>query len=242
MNECRECGVIVEDGLDACPLCGAPVTDEARERAASIEPGDVLLKPPASLDPEVRETVRGAKIWLFEMVTIVAFTAGMILFATDIASGFQLTWSLTPLAAIGFVYLFTVAIILFIRRPVILLASEALNVALLLLALDVLVGQERWILALGLPITVLVAVLTGVSVAAIVKLRLNALQAVAVVFLAAGICVVGIEFVINRAQGELLVSWSLIAFACTLSVFAVLMFINRRLREHHSEFRKIFHL
>lgn len=242
MNECKDCGVIIEEGLDECPLCGAPVSDEARERAADADPSDVLRMPPASLDPEVRETVRSAKIWLFETITIVAFTAGIIVFAADFATGFELSWSLTPLAAIGFVYLFTVAIITFIRRPMILLISETLVIALLLLVLDFLVGEESWFLTLGLPMTVLVAVLTGVTVASIVKLRLNLLQTVGVVFLVSGFCAVGIEFLINRARGELLVSWSLIAFACALSVFLVLIFINRRLQERHSEFRKIFHL
>lgn len=242
MNECTECGVLVEDDLEECPLCGTPISGEARDRASGADPTDALRRPPESLDPEARETVRSAKIWLFEMATIVAFTAGIIVLAADLATGFELSWSLTPLSAIGFVYLFTVAIIAFIRRPVFLLAAETLIVALFLLALNFLVGEERWFLALGLPITLLVASLAGATVGSIVKLRLNPVQTIAVVFLATGFCVVGIEFLINRAGNELLVSWSMIAFACALSVFALLIFVNKRLQEHHAEFRKIFHL
>jgi len=243
MNKCDNCGVLVEDGLDECPLCGEPVTEKSRqEREAAIERENVL-RPGAEVPPENEETVRSAKIWLFEMVSLVAFTAGIIIFAADFASGFELDWSLYPLLAIGFVYLSVSAMIGFGHNPTILLVVQTVIVAGFLLLLDLLIAEGGWFFPLALPITVLVAILIGASSLVISKLRLNALQGVAVVFLASGIGSVGLDFIINRARdSETVVSWSLIAFACTLSVFVLILFINKRLRERHSEFRKIFHL
>lgn len=243
MTKCKNCGVMIEDGLDECPLCGEPVTEEARRQKETQQEKENALKPGTSVEPENESTVRSAKIWLFEMVSLVAFTAGIVIFAADFAFDFTLSWSLYPLLAIGFVYLFTAAIIGFVRSPAVLLSVETAIVAGFLLLLDLLIGQRAWFLELGLPITLLVAVMTGLVAVVVIRLRLNALQGVAVGLLGTGILVVGIEFVINRARSaDLLVSWSLIAFACTLSLFFLILFINKRLRERHAEFKKIFHI
>jgi len=242
MNKCASCGVLVEDGIDECPLCGEPVTEKRRrEREAATERENVL-RPGAEVPPEDEETVRSAKIWLFEMVWLVAFTAGIIIFAADFASGFELGWSLYPLLAIGFVYLFVSAMIGFSRTPGLLIVVQTAVVAGFLLVLDVLV-DGGWFVSLALPIALLVAILIGASILAISKFHLNALQGVAVVFLASGFGSVGLELIITTArESQTLVSWSLIAFACTLSVFVLILFINKRLKERHAEFRKIFHL
>ncbi|MFP4113545.1 MAG: DUF6320 domain-containing protein [Spirochaetota bacterium] len=243
MKKCTKCGVMIEDNLDECPLCGEPVTEERRKQRQDDEYRDNVLRPGTEIDAENEKTVRGAKIWLFEMTSLVAFTAAIVIFAADFAFGFTLTWSTYPLLAIVFVYLLTAAIIALIRRPAWLFAVETVVVVGFLFLLDLLVGDTEWFLPIGLPVTILVALLAGGSGAAIVKLNLNALQSLAVVFLASGFFVVGLELVLNYAlHDELLVSWSLIAFACTLSLFVVVLFINKRLRERHSEYKKIFHI
>lgn len=243
MTKCKNCGVMIEDGLQECPLCGEPVTEEARRQKESEQDRENALRPGATVTPEDEHTVRSAKIWLFEMVSLVAFTAGIVIFAADFAFDFALSWSLYPLLAIGFVYLFAAGFIAFVRTPAALLLVETAIVAGFLLLLDLLIGEQKWFLELALPITLLVAAVTGVVALIVSRLRLNALQGVAVGVLGAGLFVVGLELVINRARsGELLVSWSLIAIACALSLFVLILFINKRLREHHAEFKKIFHI
>ena len=135
------------------------------------------------------------------------------------------------------------AIIALIRHPGVLLAAETAVVVGFLLLLSLLTGGGSWFFAIALPITLLIAVLIGISALAMVKLNLSTLQKVAVVFLASGFFVVGLELVINTAlHDQFVVSWSLIAFACTLSLFFLILFINRRLRERHAEYKKIFHI
>ncbi|MFW6214257.1 MAG: DUF6320 domain-containing protein, partial [Spirochaetota bacterium] len=171
------------------------------------------------------------------------FTAAIVIFAADFAFGFTLEWSVVPLLAIGFFYLAMIAIIGFHRVPILLLVVETGVVAGFLLLLDVVLPEATWFLSIALPVTLLLALVSGVAAAAIARLKLRPLQAIAVAFLASGFFVVGLEFILNLALfDELLVSWSLIAFACTLSVFFLILFINRRLRERHAEYRKVFHL
>lgn len=242
MKTCSNCGVQVEDELDECPLCGEPITEEKRRERRRREERENLLRPGAEAEPSER-TVRGAKIWLFEMVSLVAFTAAIIVFATDFAYEFSLSWSPVPLLAIGFVYLFVASIIGLVRHPTALLVVDTLLVAAFLLALDLLIGSDRWFLSLALPITLLIGLITGVAAGIAVKLHLNTLQTVAVVFLASGVFVMGLELIVSRAiTGSPIVSWSIIAFACALSLFFLILFINKRLRERHAEYRKIFHV
>ena len=241
MNVCKECGVRVDDGIEACPLCGSSLrepsggnTDEEMLRQ-SLFGGE----PPS--DPQVRRVVRDARIWLLETASLIAFTAGIIVFAADFAFGFSLSWSQYPLLAIGFVYLLTVAILGLGRRWPWLLAVQVVIIALFMTVLSLLLGSAA-LLAIAVPITICLGVLIGATAAAIAHLRLNIVQATAAVFLSSGFGVVAIELIITRAKGQLLASWSLIAFACTLSLFVLMLFIDRRVRERHAEFRKIFHL
>lgn len=243
MKKCRNCGVMIEDGLEECPLCGEPVTEERRQRQKTDEERQNVLRAGARIETEREETRRSAKIWLFQMVSLVAFTAAIIIFAADIASDFSLSWSVYPLLVIGFVYLFTAALIGFARFRGVLLVVETILVVGFLLLLGLLIGETQWFVSLGLPITVLAAVLIGACAVTIVRLKLNVLQSIAVVVLASGFFVVGLEFVLNVVlEDEIVVSWSLIAFACTLSVFFLTLFINKQLRERHAEFKKIFHI
>ncbi len=240
MNECSQCKVRIEDGIDECPLCGLPVAKEGDQDQAARP--NAFLRPESELTPETQRTVRSAKIWLFEMLSLIAFTTGIIVFAVDFAYGFALSWSILPLIAIGFVYAAAVVVIALLHRPSLILVAEIAVIAGFLLALNSVVGEQSWFLDLGLPITLLTGTLIGLVAAVVRKLRLNVIQAIATGTLAAGLEVVGIEFVMNRARGELMVSWSLIAFACTLSAFFLILFINRQLRGRHAEFRRIFHL
>jgi hypothetical protein len=243
MRACKTCGVQVEDKLDVCPLCGEPVSEQRRYERMSEERTQNVLQAGARIESESERTVRGAKIWLFEMVSLVAFTAGIVIFAADFSSGFALEWSLIPLLAIVSLYVAVSAIIAFHRHLVLLLIVETAVVAGFLMVLSTLVEEANWFLTIALPVTLLVALVSGLAATTVARLKLNALQAVAVTFLGSGFFVVGLEFILNYAMGgDFLVSWSLIAFACTLSLFVLILFINKRLKEHHAEFRKIFHI
>ena len=247
MKRCDSCDVFVESG-DECPLCGASLinssgeiddtTTPPRATAAAVAPRVTTTDD----EPDDPTTVRSARIWVFEMLSLVAFITGIIVLASDFAFGFVVTWSRYPLLAIGFVYLFVTAIIGFINAPLLLLVSETAVISLFLLGLDLMLPGD-WFMSYAFPVTILVSIVTGIVVATSASAKLNRLQTLSVITLGAGAFVVGLEIVINRAAGsDSLVSWSLVALACCVSVSLLVLFINRRLRERHAEFRKIFHL
>jgi hypothetical protein len=270
MKRCSDCNVLVESGT-TCPLCGNDLVEETdatptaaprpesphspangQDEQAAPRSGNEPATSSSATDsastgagaPESdATTIRHARIWVFEMVSLVAFTALIIVFASDFAFGFAVTWSRYPLLAVGFVYLFTIAIVGFGETPALLLVSETVVISLFLLGLDLMLPGSGWFMQYALPITLLVSLAIGLIAAAATGLKLNSLQTLSVVFLGSGGFVVGVEIVLNLARGaESLVSWSLVALACCISISLLIFFINKRLRERHAEFRKIFHL
>ena len=280
MKKCTNCGVMVDDGLPQCPLCGADVTDQAdagtEQRAATNpvseesapEPGGdseavdfaaggtpelpadgttrtgMRLYNRRAGDPQPTESaVRGAKLWLFEILSLIAFTAAIVVFAADFAYGFAVSWARYPLVSIGFVWLMGSVAIALARHLSFLVLAETIVVITFLFVLGQFIGAGAWFFPLALPITLLVAAVFGSGIGFMVRLKLSAFQSIGVVFLSSGLFLIGLEAIINNWSGrEPLVSWSLVAFACTLSLFFLMLFLNRRLKERHEEYRRIFHI
>jgi hypothetical protein len=228
MKRCDNCGVEVEDDLVRCPLCRARLDEEAEEVEERDEPA--------------QETVSHARFWLWEVFSLLAFAAALVTFASDFAFGFDVTWSRYPLIAIGFIWLSATVLIGLAEHPVLRLLGETGAVAVFLYGLELLTPVSGWFLPLGLPITILTAALAAASALIIRKLTLSSLPAIAVIILASGVFVVGLELIIKRYLGEqVLVSWSLVALACAIALFFLILWVNKRMREKHSEYRKVFH-
>jgi hypothetical protein len=285
MTKCTSCGVMVEDGLQQCPLCGADVTDQAyAETEQHADTGRAVEESAADAGvdstgahsaggesgadgtperrsneksrigsrvytrragdlPPAESTVRGAKIWLFEILSLIAFTAAIVVFAADFAYGFAVSWARYPLVCIGFVWLMGSVAIALARHLSFLLLAETIVVVTFLFVLGQFIGAGEWFFPLALPITLLVAAVFGSGIGFMVRLKLSAFQNIGVIFLSSGLFLIGLEAVINKWSGEgPLVSWSLVAFACTLSLFFLMLLLNRRLKKRHAEYRRIFHL
>lgn len=259
MKTCAHCGVIVE-AADSCPLCGNPLPQNLTPGGVAGLPGETRDTGPGStatsrsdatpaarrtadFAPPREETVRNAKWWLFEMTSLAAFTVAIVLFAADFAFGFAITWSVYPLVSIGFVWLAVTGAIPLARRRVFLIGYETAIVAGFLLAISAFSGGSDWFFGLALPITVLLGVVTVAETTIVATVRLARLVVAGTVVLAAGVFVVGLELIITAYVGQPApVSWSLVAFACTISIFFLTMFINKRLRDQNAEFRRIFHI
>ena len=114
MKTCRTCAVEVEEGVERCPLCGTPLR---RDR------GVCPPKRKKAREPEVSES--SVRRWLWEVISLLALTAAAILAAIDLASGFDVTWSLYPLSAVAFLWVCATSAIALARRPLALVAALA---------------------------------------------------------------------------------------------------------------------
>jgi hypothetical protein len=232
MKTCRSCGVEVEEGIDRCPLCRAPL----REGLAGLPP-----ETNRTVEPEVPAS--SVRRWLWEVVSLLAVTAIAIVFAIDLASGFDVSWSLYPMAAVAFLWACTTSAIALGRRPMALLAALTAALVAFLFVLQLLTPGRPWFVPLALPLVGVAVVVSAVAGAAVRWLRLPPLPAIAVVTLGCGLAAVGAEYVLNRTLvNGAAVSWSLVVLACALSLSLALLLVHKRLKERHADIRRMFHL
>ncbi len=213
-------------------MCGAP-----------LQEGPPSAPPPEQMDSEPEVPESSVKRWLWEVVSLLSLTAAAILFAIDLASGFHVTWSLIPISAIAFLWACASVAIALARSPLALLAALTAALVGFLFVLELITPGRPWFLQLALP-QVGIAIVMGVVLWTLVsRLRLSLLPAIAVVVLGCGFLAVGAEYILNRYLGsDTVVSWSLVVLACALSLFLAVLVIHRRLREKHSDIRRLFHL
>jgi hypothetical protein len=181
--------------------------------------------------------------WLWEVISLLALTAAAILVAIDLASKFDVTWSLYPLSAIAFLWICATSAIALARRPLALIAALAAALIAFLLVLELITGGRSWFLPMALPLLVMAIVLSAGAWVIVSRCRLSLLPALAVGVLGCGLAAIGTEYILNRTlRPGTVVSWSLVVLACAISLFLALLLIHKRLTERHSDIRRFFHL
>lgn len=232
MSICRNCGVEIADDLRHCPLCGASVDESQNGSGVEIarEPGTAIGR-------------NQARRWLWDVASALMLTGALVVFAADYAFGFRVTWSRFPLLALAYIWIAISVVIFLRRRPALLWLLQTANLLALLLGLSLFTSGVTWFLQLALPLVLAISVLAMAVVAVVRRCSLSFLVALGAGLFAAGTLLVVIELLVTGFRTpDYSVSWSMVGFACGLSLFVLLLIIDRRLRERHEEVRKYFHL
>ena len=125
MALCSRCGVMLETGVSRCPLCGTTVgSASARRQVAASAPNDI--EPQGS----------AVRVWLWEVLTLLAGTVAAVVVGVDLAFGLRLTWSLYVLSALVAFWLASVAVLLLVARPLAMLAALTVICTVLLYVLE----------------------------------------------------------------------------------------------------------
>ena len=232
MSLCKYCGVEVEEDARCCPLCRNP-----------LQPGMEVGQPrpePSPTSPQ--EAPRGLRRWLLEIFSLLAAMGAIVVFAADFASGMSLSWAHNPLASIAFLWLAVAVLILGSGRIWLILPAEVAAVSLFLFALDGFSQGRDWFLPLAFPVTLLAGTTLALTLALVRTLDLSPFVAIATAMSAAAVFVVGLELLLNRyLAGHWFVSWSAMAFACTLPLLLLLLYLRRRFKPRQAEIRKLLH-
>jgi len=242
MNLCPNCGVDLGDEARACPLCGVRVGPDA-EKPGPVIPPLPHIEPLFDPDGKGNFTPREKLFITREVITVcLAIAAGSAAAINYLVSG-HLTWSLYPLASIGFVWL-CVGFPLYVpRRPGLAVAAAAVGLIGFLGALDLIDGPEYiWFVTLGLPLALCIEVFGIGTVLAVIKARRKGLNVVSIVLFGLTAICLSIEYLTDRfLRGEVHLQWSsMIAFAL-VPVGIFLVYIHLRIATTTS-LRKFFHV
>ena len=230
MPICRKCGVELEAEAVVCPLCGT-------ETNGSIVEREQIERITPTADPKRK------RLWFLELFSFFAAAGFIIVFAVDFAYGAALYWSRIPLISILFAWLFVFLIHHLIRKPYMLVSLEMINFFIFLWFLDKFIPAYSWFFSLALPIILVIGFLFLIVILWIRSFNLTTFTAIAVGTLAVGVFLVCLEVILSLFHwNTILISWSLVAFACILPVSGLFLYLQKKLNKERNEMKKFFHL
>ncbi|TFG84131.1 MAG: hypothetical protein E4H20_04010 [Spirochaetales bacterium] len=224
-----------------CPLCGT----EPEAAAANQDSGaasDSNHRTIADTAVELQQPARVRRYIAAEMLTVCLAIAAATVFLVDLMTGGGITWSLYPLASLGFVWCFVYPYLVSVRRPSLGIAVAALSPLAYMVAMDYINGTLDWSLRLGIPIALTVeATLAGIVLAIRLSKR-RGLNVLSYSLLAiALICLVTEASISLWAIREIHLLWSYIVASALVPVAAFLLYAHHRLARDTS-LRKLFHI
>ena len=228
---CVRCGVELEQGTKACPLCGTPVWDpDPIEKNPHFNPG---LYP-------VRD--HSGKYWLLAVITFIMLSTGIGCMTACLVYYGRLAWSAYVLAGLLFVYIVAFLPLWFRRYyPVIFLPVSFAALEGLTLFLCLYTGGS-WFLSFAFPVIGLLFIFTflgyGLQVIKIkprIKLRLVGVY----IFLLGGATML-IELFLHMTFELPMFNWSIYT-AGTFGLFGLFLFIaSFILRLRRAMYKKTF--
>ena len=235
MSYCVNCGVELQKSEPRCPLCGTEVcnpNEQQEEKPVRPYPAHV-----EHLDKKVDQRYIASFISLLLLIPLFTTMLANVLVSK------QLSWSYLVLG--GELVVFTVFLLPMIARmpKVLYMVIDTVAVCVLLLLIRVLTKSSwDWFLLLGLPITVLTALMCWFfSLMASPKCRIPVFVRFGLALATIGILVVAIEFFIGLYHSAIAwPTWSLYVLFPCLVLASSLLILNRRARVKE-EIRKRFY-
>lgn len=241
MPYCSECGVEVDAGVEACPLCKAPIHRSA-EREEATRPHAAY--PDRIIDPEDRYhlTATERRRIAVELLSLAFGLAGAVILLVDLVVNQRLGWSLYVLVSVGFAWLVTTMPLILYGKPWLAFAVLAPALPLFLFLIDVFDGSGiGWFLPYGFPIAG-AGLATVASVGAVIGgSRRKGLNVVATIFLGAAAFLLILEGILDLNRGGLSPYWSAIAALALAPTAVVLYFLHGRVLRG-ADLRKVFRL
>lgn len=209
MPICASCGVELEEGSKACPLCGRSLMDGAAapSEADSLE--------------ELAEKGKRRRLLALEACSVISAIAAALCVVIDLwLTGGRLGWSLSTAVNIAMAWLLVAMPLIFIRKPWLLLSSLVPGELALIFILNLVYRIQGksgwWFVYYGMPIYLLSI---GLFVAAFVLgslPKVKGLNIAGIVLAAAALECFGLEAIISMAgKGWLDFVWSpIVALSC----------------------------
>jgi hypothetical protein len=238
MPYCSKCGVEVEESVERCPLCSAPIQRFDGSGSPVLKPyPDHVINPDAAPLP-LHERLKIA----LEIVSVFLGIALAVIILVDLLYSKRLTWSVYPTAAIAYLWLCLAMPVFLLGRPWLVFAVLGPATILFVFLLDAYDGSIDWFLSYGLPITGLsVIVIFAVTLSSALSKR-RGLNVAGFALLGAAVLCMGIDLTIMaNITGRLKLSWSEIVALILMPASALLLYFHFRITKK-KDLRKVFHI
>ena len=218
MSYCVHCGVKLKPAVRRCPLCDTPVFDPAE---LNLPTEDFRMEHVDTFPHERMNWPFVSRITLCVLASVAAvmalcdlLTTGCIGWSWYAAAGCALTAGFTAIPAVQHIFLRSV--------------FPFFGIALALFLIAVPTGGMRWYLFLVLPITIVTAVYTAVSVWLVCRKKVKLFYRIALCLLMLVLSLIAVEICTDLyAENTVHLFWSLYAVV-PLSFIAVFLTITAR--------------
>ena len=231
MPYCEQCGVEVDEGVRACPLCGHAIGGReaadaaAREACGQETPGH---------EAEGREADR--PLLAMEAMSVVAGISALLCIGIDLwLSRGSFSWSLYVLVGLAMAWLPASMPIIFRKKPWLTFATVAPGELLFLFLLNVIyvlrTGSGRWwFLSYAMPIYLLSLGSVIATVVLVAILKTKGLNVAGIILGALAIECLGLEIILDLASGHgLSLVWSPIVAIAAIPASGLSFYFHYRI-------------
>ncbi|MDZ7739890.1 MAG: DUF6320 domain-containing protein [Bacteroidales bacterium] len=227
---CPNCGVILDEGLEKCPLCES-VPDGKTGVDDERYPSEIL---------HLSEKKTRTQLW--ELSAIIAFSANLICIIVDMVIVKGLNWSLYAVTSITGLWLFITAFTFLLKRLIPLGLLLAVTTLAMLLIFDMLNPPVTWFMDIGLPVSVTFWILFGLYMVILRKLRWRGFNMLGYILIEISVlCMVIDIFTDLHLRGSILIDWSAITAATLVPLAGILFFMHYRMKRGKN-LRSFFHV
>ena len=223
---CVQCGVELEKGEIVCPLCGLKVYHPELEKEISEESKDELF-------PSYEETPEVSRHGILFIITFLFLIPVVVCLLTDLAVNRHIIWSGYVVVSLAAVYVM-ICLPLWFRRqnPVIFFPIHCAAILLVALYICLKTGGH-WFLTFAFPVGAVLEVIIETEIVLLRYVKKGQLFVFGGAFIALGLTIVLIEFLLKETFGIEMLWWSLIPLAVLFIVGMMLIVIgiSRPLRE-----------
>jgi hypothetical protein len=223
MPYCSQCGVELDEYVEACPLCSAPVVASKKLKAG---------KNTGFPDKAVPEKDKGVLRFLaWEIVGVSLLTAFLIIALTNLITALGITWARYPLASIVLIWLLATFPLLLPKKPLLISILSVCAIMLFLALIDLMDnGVIDWYYYIALPITIMSIIVTTGVVMLCIKVKRKGANIAAFILFGIGIMAVGLDLILHFAlTGMMGLTWSLYVIIPILFIGIFLLYIHYRL-------------
>jgi len=240
MPYCSRCGVEVDEGTAACPLCATPIQSlddtECKDGTGPY--------PQHIIDPE--DTYRLSRAErrriAVELLTLAGALACAALVLVDLLPDAHLGWSRYAVASIALGWLVSIAPLVLYDRPKAWLAAIGTAGVAFLLALDGMDGRLGWSAALGVPIALASYAALGATAAVMMARPIKGLNMLGIGALGLAAYLIALEAIIRLGlRTSVRPYWSIVAALALVPVAIFLFYLHGRVLRG-TNLRKIFRL
>jgi len=216
---CPNCGVILDEGLEICPLCKS-VPDEPGDERAEIYPSDIL-----------HLSEKKARIHTWELSAILALSASLICLIVDMVIGKGLNWSLYSVTSVVGLWLLITSFTFLLKRPVLLSITLSITTLGMLAIYDIIQPPAEWFVGIGLPVSLSFWILFAFFIFILRSLKSKGFNVLAIVFIElSALCIILDIFIDLALTGNITIDWSAITAATLVPVAGVLFFMHYRMK------------